>query len=773
MTIDRCTLRSELPALLGLLALLFVFFLKAASFQGFFFVGDLLQQYYPYLTYSFGRILGDGEWPLWTDQLRLGYPLFAEGQAGLLFPTSLFFLVLPPHAAFTAVVLANVLVGALGMYVFLRSSPVGRAPMPRLAAATGAVVYAYSGRFLVSLSYLSDLRALAAAPWCLWAIGRLLARPSAGRAVVCGLALGLLPLAGKPDTALRLGIALLVVAAYWCLRGDSPRTDSSGPTDSLSSRSALLFGAGLLAMALAAVQWLPTFELLGQSVRSEAMPIARWQAGSLPLAQSLGFLVPHLSGNPYDGTYVGAWNPVDLELYLGPLAALLAAMGLLGKERDRWLWGAIALLGFVLSLGAGLPGYSLLHEIPLLDRMRIPGRWLHLTLLGASVLAAYGSAGLAALGSRGGEENPGAAGGDGGKVFGVEKWVAVVLVLVVVLVFAAFRAFSEAPDRFPEYLKGGTQEVSRESPESSALLVKQRRFGWWQAAGGLLLGVVFLCLSGKSSRMRRCLPAALLVLLLFDQRLYLGDSHPVRPAEVYRPESPTARFLEKQSPGGRFYSLRGHVPAYFLARSRLRRGEEDEALAAFRRHLTANSALLTDLNDAGGYGELDYAGRPQPDLSVSGLKVLSSWGVRHVVAAAEEVPDEAKVAFRSADAAIIEITPMPFLSVSAEPDGRVQVLRRLSFFPGWTAYVAGGRYPVGRCGLFQCVSVPAPGPGPASPSIPEEFRFVYQPLSFRLGLLLSLLGIFSAAALVLAARVSSPRDPVQGNYADCLRNHLA
>jgi len=270
--------------------------------------------------------------------------------------------------------------------------------------------------------------------------------------------------------------------------------------------------------------------------------------------------------------------------------------------------------------------------------------------------------------------------------------------------------------------------------------------------------------AAQAKPFRRWACVALFGLFVLDQRLYLADLNPTRPAPVYEPRSEVIEFLQ-ESPGARFYSRRGHVPAYFLARTRIRRGTEDEVLASFYRHVTPNCALLAGLNDALGYGELDFVGRGEPDLSPEGLKTLSSWGVRFVITFRddEDLPPGADVVLESEDLAVIEIRPRPYYEVTTLSGARTEVLMRDSYYPGWIAFLDGHRAEVSRQGPFKRAAFARTAQEAPVGGNSVGALFIYEPLSFKIGLVLSLIGVlvFSLVAAVQCCRCPADPDPLR------------
>ena len=90
----------------------------------------------------------------------------------------------------------------------------------------------------------------------------------------------------------------------------------------------------------------------------------------------------------------------ERQLFPGVVAPLLAVVGLLGsRRRERWLFLALALAGFILSLGPyqyvdnwriPLPYWLLYETVPGFTSMRVPARFVVLVLLGLGGLAGLG-----------------------------------------------------------------------------------------------------------------------------------------------------------------------------------------------------------------------------------------------------------------------------------------------------------------------------------------------------------------------------------------------
>ena len=145
---------------------------------------------------------------------------------------------------------------------------------------------------------------------------------------------------------------------------------------------AALVAGGLLALGLAAVQLLPTLELMRYSSR----------AGGLPVNEVLSFsLPPHLMAQ----ALLPAYRQSLFREYVAFLPLAIIALAFIGGWQWRRRAGVLPALaltcsGLFLALGAYNPVYWLLARLPGFSFFRAPARWLVLYALGFSLLAGIG-----------------------------------------------------------------------------------------------------------------------------------------------------------------------------------------------------------------------------------------------------------------------------------------------------------------------------------------------------------------------------------------------
>lgn len=336
--------------------------------QAFFNHGDLYAYHWP-LRHHTAAALVEGRLPFWNPYIMLGVPHAANPQTALFYPASVLGFLLPVVTALVWDQILHLLWAGLGAYLLARS-----ARLPRAVSASLAAAYALSP-FLIYRVTAGIPTLLAALSWAPWAWLAWLS----GSALALAAVFALQFLSGHPQFLVVNAAAMGLWAAARPAR--------------LGLWARLAAGAGG-ALALAAVQWLPTLELLRGSNRSGWPEIFR-AAYSLRPRDLLLWLSPGAFGTPLNGGWDDAIS-VFYEsggVWLGAGALALAAGGLL-RGRARLGPALLVVLGAVLALGANGPLASLLNA-PGFSYLRTPSRWSFLSLWGLWLLAGAGGRALA------------------------------------------------------------------------------------------------------------------------------------------------------------------------------------------------------------------------------------------------------------------------------------------------------------------------------------------------------------------------------------------
>ncbi len=320
--------------------------------------------------YTADRI-GKGQLPLWNPLSGLGEPWLANGQSGVFYPPTLFFLLPSAALAGGLFLLLHFLIGISGAWRFLKNEAVSDP-----GALLGASAYGACG-FAASLSaYWNHFGAWAYLPW-IAALARSGLKSRTSRLALAA-AVGLQALAGSPE----ISAATLCLAALFAWESRREHPDSGWLEPPRGKRLLRLAGTAGLGLALAGVTLVPMAELVLRSQRRVPLPKAEREWGSVELrslSSALGFSLES-SGNGYLSS-----------LYAGPLLLCAAAGAFVEEQRRRLalLLGAIAVAGILVSMSA--PPGPWLRSLPFLDRIRYPAKGLVWTFFALPMLAGIGA----------------------------------------------------------------------------------------------------------------------------------------------------------------------------------------------------------------------------------------------------------------------------------------------------------------------------------------------------------------------------------------------
>jgi hypothetical protein len=364
-------------ALAGLVAAVFS---EALFGSRVFFQRDIHAYWYPGMA-EFRRALAEGAWPLWSPHVGFGTPLLADASLQLAYPPTWLVLVLPLSAYFKLFAAGHCLWAGLGASALARRLGVGP-----LAAGVGGGVFALSGPLLSSVNLFHHYAGAAWMPWVLLALEALLRSPGLARAVGLGLTGASQLLAGSGDLALATAVLGTARVAWHVARSRPPWPR----VRTLAAAGAL---AAALALALGALQWLPTAERARRGFRAGPQDRRTLTYWSLHPASLIDLAVPHLVADapvppPARGALFEGRDPLLACPYLGMGALVLAALALALGGRLPRLAAAGALFFLVASLGRHTPVYGWLLELPGFPLMRYPQKHLLPASLCVALLAA-------------------------------------------------------------------------------------------------------------------------------------------------------------------------------------------------------------------------------------------------------------------------------------------------------------------------------------------------------------------------------------------------
>jgi len=357
-------------------------------------------EYYSWRYYARER-LRKGEIPLWNPYELTGNVLLANSQSAVLYPPNILLDVFPLWIGINLVTALHTFLTGLFLYAFLRG--LGLSPP---ASLTGAFVWMFCGLQIVWTEFQTPTAALCWLPAMLWAWQRFLATRDPRWAVLgSGAAIALSLLAGHLQFTFYAVLAFVVYSVGSSL--GEVRRHSAWAVLQGAARAAMWAGAAVVfGLALSLATMLPVMEMSRMNFRGADTSYSASIALRLPLQNLFTLLQPNLFGNPRDYAelnaqgqptdghpYWGSFDFIEYTAYLGIPALMLALIGAVvpyGSHRShRLLMALLTLLGLAMALGTpicalfyyGVPGYKQFHAT---------ARALCLFSFGASVLAAFG-----------------------------------------------------------------------------------------------------------------------------------------------------------------------------------------------------------------------------------------------------------------------------------------------------------------------------------------------------------------------------------------------
>jgi hypothetical protein len=342
------------------------------------------------LRVAAANMISRGYLPLWNPYIFGGMPLHASAQGGLLFPLNWFFFIFDAQAATNLMSILAYMLAALGAFLLARKSG---------ASITGSVVtsviYQSCGFLVGQISHVNIVQTAALLPWLLWSVESYATQGDRKYGLAIAAVVGLQAFTGHQQT---LAYSLLLAGAYAVVMWRTSARVSNRYLTAL-----LLLVSGLL---LAAVQILPTYELMRNSLRSAAS-FDFFTAFSLPPTFILTFVAPYVMGGGdgrlFRAAYVGQPFYGEFIGYVG-LAGLMLAIVAVAIKRDTHtkFWAAVVVIALAAAIGGYWPFklYAIVYYVPILNLFRAPARHMMEIDLALALLAGRGFTALAVAGDR-------------------------------------------------------------------------------------------------------------------------------------------------------------------------------------------------------------------------------------------------------------------------------------------------------------------------------------------------------------------------------------
>lgn len=452
--------------------------------------GDLGFFYWPTMQ-TVSAAVRQGHLPLWTPDMLGGFPLYADGSVGTLFPLNWVLLLWP--TALMLIPFGRTLLAAVGMYLFVRTLGVGP-----LGGVVAGLVFALNGFAVAHFSHIDLANGTAMLPFMLVAVEMSLRSkgwPRAGLWLLgAGVAYGLAWVSLHPMAPL---MSLLVFAPWVIYRGLTQRSRAG-----VGWMAAALTVPVVVAIGLSSAQIVPMLELAAASPRQTAG--LRFNSSySLPPYDLIGLIWPTFFHSANGGVQWGLWN-LETLTYIGTLPFVLALVAVTAWPRQRHVgfFGVLGLLALWTALGQYAPigPQPWLYALPGFSVLRAPTRFFYIVSFAGAYLAAVGVHWLAARQWTAAQARR-------------VKWLLVALVALAALIPIAGVGVRLAIASQPKQVERAVWALylnlphGNEVPPETAIAALQEKFAltsqeMWRAVGLLLVSVALIAawLAGRLPR---------------------------------------------------------------------------------------------------------------------------------------------------------------------------------------------------------------------------------------------------------------------------------
>jgi hypothetical protein len=329
--------------------------------------------------------------PGWNPFVFGGIPFWAHLESTIFYPLDILFWFMPPEKAYGYTVFLHVYLAGAFMFLFCRSLGV-----PTAGALVSALCFMLSGMMMATVydGQMFRVQAFTWLPLILFLVHRALSMNGAlFPSIMAGFFWGIQMMSGAPQDALYTLIAVILFIPFmadWTFR------HSSSALRAVKTLGILL----VVGFGVAAVQLVPSYEFIRESVRGDMKQYSLITMGSYPPEGVITWLMPHFYGRFAENNFWVAdvpWSVPLYNLYLGVLPVYLLfflSPGESGSRRTTVFALALGLLCFVLALGSNTPLYEFIVMLPGFDKVRAPSKIIILWALAMALLAGMGMHGL-------------------------------------------------------------------------------------------------------------------------------------------------------------------------------------------------------------------------------------------------------------------------------------------------------------------------------------------------------------------------------------------
>lgn len=364
---------------LNTIPILILFILVISFFFSFFFpkpkllvtpdfgLSDVWNLNYPYKD-NLSQNLKQFKFPLWSEKIATGYPVFAEGQTGTLNMINLIlFFLFPTWLAYNLGYISIFLTTAIGTYWYCRVIK-----LSKISSLWAAIIFTFSGVFTARLQHYNLIQTASFLPIIFALTELIIQKKRLLEPFILSFIFAQQYFSGFPQI---IFITMVTQIIYIVLKIYFEKEKFIKIIIYFLLSYALFAG-------LSAIQFLPSFELINNSARGAYIPFSEITRFPLELKHLLLFFNPFMFGNPAYGTYPHFsegqgiyWENIA---YIGLIPILFFIINIFNKKVPKKLksiFFIIITFFLLLSLGKNSPLFLFFNFFPF-NLFRVPSRFL-------------------------------------------------------------------------------------------------------------------------------------------------------------------------------------------------------------------------------------------------------------------------------------------------------------------------------------------------------------------------------------------------------------
>jgi len=395
MTASKMHLTRKDAFFFALLGIFCLFAFREIIFQGHFLFGaDFFSLHLGMKQFLYDQIQQYHTIPYWNPYVFGGMPFWAHLESTIFYPLDILFWLMPPERAYGYTVFLHVYLAGAFMFLFCRTIGIRAS-----GALVSALCFMLSGLMMATVydGQMFRVQAFAWLPLILFFVYRaLFSDRHLFNSLMAGFFWGIQIMSGAPQDAM---YTLVAAVMFLLFRGEwNFRLPASGLR--AAKTLGILFVVGL---GIAAVQIVPSYEFVRESVRGAIKQYALATMGSYPPEGIITWVLPHFYGRFAAENYWVSdvpWSVPLYNLYVGILPVFLLLFIPYRESRGRRVLVfalTLAVLSFLMALGSNTSVYEFIVMLPGFDKIRAPAKILILWVLAMALLAGKGMDALFSL----------------------------------------------------------------------------------------------------------------------------------------------------------------------------------------------------------------------------------------------------------------------------------------------------------------------------------------------------------------------------------------